>query len=378
MREQHRLVAASGPRRLFEQRRAQREDGLPGALTGAAGSRKNGDPTLRDPWILAFAPGTPGAPDEARGYSAERHEGVDHLPEFVYTCFDLTIGSELECPELLPSEGMPDVWIRRGQVGEHLEGASRESVLFETAPEQFLLKVRNVARYLVRDGAEIVVDPAPDCGAGTVRLFLLGSAMGALLVQRGLLPLHASAIATRRGAVALAGPSGSGKSVLAAVFRRRGYRVLADDLLAVSLAGEPLVLPGSPNLMLWADALGHLGIDGTSLRAVRPDLQKYLLPLHERFSTAPLRLHKIFSLARAAKLGLEPIEGREKVRTLAGHAYRRLFATGMKLSAEHSERVRAVAGPTPMVRAFWPDATRPEIVWRLEEFADLLAEDLEA
>ena len=48
-------------------------------------------------------------------------------------------------------------------IAEHLEHSSGEGVLFENAPGQFLLWVRNVARYLVRDGSEILVDPAPGC-----------------------------------------------------------------------------------------------------------------------------------------------------------------------------------------------------------------------
>jgi len=57
----------------------------------------------------------------------------------------------------------------------------------------------------------------------------MGSAMGALLHQRNILALHAGTIAVNGGSVIFCGPSGIGKSTLAAGFRRRGYPNVAGD-----------------------------------------------------------------------------------------------------------------------------------------------------
>ena len=61
-------------------------------------------------------------------------------------------------------------------------------------------------------------DPAPgrDLYESDVRVFLLGSCIGALLHQRGILVLHAGAIHTDKGAVLFTGPWGIGKSTLLA------------------------------------------------------------------------------------------------------------------------------------------------------------------
>jgi hypothetical protein len=66
-------------------------------------------------------------------------------------------------------------------------------------------------------------------------------------VLQGLEVLHASAVATARGAVALSGHSGSGKTSLALELCRRGADFLADDVLALErLDGELVGHPGAP------------------------------------------------------------------------------------------------------------------------------------
>lgn len=263
--------------------------------------------------------------------------------------------------------------LRLGRAPERLENSSGESVLYEHTPGQFLLRVRRVAQYLVRDGAEIVVDPVPGSETDAVRLFLIRTAFGALLHQRGILPLHASGIATPQGAMVFAGRSGSGKSTLAAVFQRRGYGVIADELCAVRVDEPPLVQPASPHLMLWADALGRFEIETIGLRRARPELQKYWLPLGHAFAREPLPVNTVFFLTNGGKLELEPLDGRDKVMALAGNTYRRLFSSDMKLSVEDSRKVKAVARQSRMIRVKVPRDS-----WWVEELADLLHREFES
>ena len=76
---------------------------------------------------------------------------------------------------------------------------------------------------------------SPDAGALPldVRAYLLGTIFVVLCQQRGLLPLHASAIAAESGVVAFLARSGQGKSTLAAHLAQRGFRVLADDVCLI-------------------------------------------------------------------------------------------------------------------------------------------------
>ena len=70
----------------------------------------------------------------------------------------------------------------------------------------------------MRGGNRISFSPAAGAEETAVRLYLLGTCMGALLFQRKLLPLHGSAVVINGKAYAFVGDSGAGKSTLAAAF----------------------------------------------------------------------------------------------------------------------------------------------------------------
>ena len=114
---------------------------------------------------------------------------------FSYRAYNYLIESELKFPEFLPAVeddvdfSGPPVVIRYGDVPAELENPTGRGVLYQASAHQFLLKLDGVARYLVCNGNEIVVEPAPGSLASDVRVFLLGSCFGALLHQRGVLVL---------------------------------------------------------------------------------------------------------------------------------------------------------------------------------------------
>jgi dephospho-CoA kinase len=58
------------------------------------------------------------------------------------------------------------------------------------------------------------------------------------MLLRGVVCLHASAVAIGDEAIALLGPAGSGKSTTAAAFAERGYSVLAEDVVTLDDRGD--------------------------------------------------------------------------------------------------------------------------------------------
>jgi hypothetical protein len=297
------------------------------------------------------------------------------MSTFSYRAFGLNICSEIECRDLLPASGVPDVYVRLGRLPEQLDEATATGVLFQAKPGQLLLNVRHIARYLISSGNEIVVDIDPGADWGMVLLMLLGSAFGALLHQRKVLAMHGSAIVTRRGAVVFTGASGYGKSTLAGLFHQRGFPVLADDVCPINTDDFPLVLPANPFLMLWADAVNRLGIDERDLRQARSGLEKYILPVGDGFAQEATPLHAVYvlELSDADDCSLVPILGIQKLKALNLSTYRPLFIQSMNLDGDYFRQLGRFAGQAKVTIA-----RRPGTGFRVEELADLLTADFGA
>jgi hypothetical protein len=88
------------------------------------------------------------------------------------------------------------------------------------------------------------------------RRVLCSRVLPLVAIARGREALHAAAVETPAGILALAGASGCGKSTLAAELVARGQRLFTDDVLVLSSAGgKVLAHPGGPYLSLASGAV---------------------------------------------------------------------------------------------------------------------------
>lgn len=127
--------------------------------------------------------------------------------------------------------------------------------------------------------------------------YLLGPVMGFVMLLRGIVCLHASAVAVGNEAIALLGPAGSGKSTTAAAFSERGYRVLAEDVVTLDDRGEHFfVRPAYPCIRLWPASVQALYGSESHLPKLTPNWDKCYLDLKEQFHPEPLRLAAIYHL----------------------------------------------------------------------------------
>ncbi|MEO9212204.1 MAG: hypothetical protein ABI242_03530, partial [Caulobacteraceae bacterium] len=180
------------------------------------------------------------------------------------------------------------------------------------------------ARLRVTGGATLTVETTASTAAADLRLHILGSGMGALCHQRGLLALHAAALAGSGGAVAFVGGSGAGKSTLAALVDGRGGVVLCDDLCVIGFdAAGPVTWPGVARIKLWPDAAALLGLDPATLTRISPAADKLAAPIHGLAGVAARPLGRVYVLDEAEH-GAAPrrLGGSEAAGALFAHVYR--------------------------------------------------------
>lgn len=276
-----------------------------------------------------------------------------------YSVYGLVISSEIELPDLgdpLVDSAHPDVTIRIGPLAPPADSVPLLAHGLWRSGEACGVAVDDVARYEARAGREILVDPAPGADPAAVRLFLLGTMMGALMMQRGNLVLHGNAIRIGNSCAVVVGHSGAGKSTLAAEFAGRGIDVLSDDVVPVDQHG--MALTGYPRIKLWDDALERLGISTSGLTRIHTSHEKFQLPL-ERGQSAPVRLRWIYVLERhsGTELRLEPVRGATSFSLLHEHTYRNELVHGTEPVAQHLQQCARVVSTARVTRVVRPATT---------------------
>ena len=280
----------------------------------------------------------------------------------------------------------PDVTVRFGAVPAALRVPASESRLgkwmeWEAAPGVFLLHMRGIARYLATEGRDVLVEP---CGGDDREVceHLVDKVWTAVLLQRGIFPFHASAVAFEAGAALFLGSSGAGKSSLIGALLKRGHAMLADDVVGVTPgascerrtpSGFPapiadsriLALPAHPSLRLRADALDALGWRGEALgQADRSG--KYPVPVR-RFHASPLPICALFLPGAHHRSGMEisTLRGVEAVQALRQCAWRNRLTKGLGRRREQFRVVAAMVRQAPVARV-----TRPAHLSRFDGLAD--------
>lgn len=292
-----------------------------------------------------------------------------------YRLYDLIIDSELALPEApeLPDDAdaaPADVRIHWAEVPANGIDAPPQGPFCQIGSEVFWLDVPGIARYQVSHGRDIAIEGSPGRDAKSIRVFLLGSVFAALLLQRGCLVLHGNAIAINGQSLVCVGHSGSGKSTLAAAFQKRGYPVLADDVVA--LDAHSRVMPGLARIKLWHDAARKMDIDLQGLQRLRPGLEKFSYPVPQAADLTPLPVRWLYVLsADEETFSLTPFTGMARFNPLRSNTYRLRFMEAMALRNDHLKQVARLAGRVHMAQI-----GRPRSGFRVQELVDFILADI--
>ena len=298
-----------------------------------------------------------------------------------YQAFGLSWHSpQLAMPELPAGGGGPLVEVVPGdpQHWPPLPAGRHDTPFVRMAPGELQLTVEGIGRFRVHGGERIgwwrehegVSDQ-------DIRTFLLGSAVGALLIQRGLLVLHGNALERGGEAIVCLGHSGAGKSTLAYALLQQGWRLLADDLVAISPDG--LVLPGIPRIKLWHDAARAFGLDPEQLPQMRQGMHKYLL-MGEALQRAdqPVPLRALYLLQQRRRANSEAEERRitgissqkEATLRLRNQAFRPRFVRGLGQEGANFMALAQLQRQVPLATLPVPAGIEAMQRWLLEQ--DLL------
>ncbi len=254
---------------------------------------------------------------------------------FYFKAFGLNIRSEYPFRGSPPDEkGIFDVDCIKGIVPKTLAVSKVKGINFESNDQEFLLKVENVAHFLITNGNKVVVQEYEEVELREIELFFLGSVMAALIMQRGIIPFHGSAFVKGDKAIIFSGHSGTGKSSLLSYVVRQGYKALTDDVCALSVdANNRVVLtPSYPSAKIWADIMDKMQFKKLKKDNVRPCIEKYRRDYTQNFCSTSKVVDSIYVLNshNDNKFLSSSIKGLEKFKLLNDNLYRPKYpeATG--------------------------------------------------
>lgn len=287
-------------------------------------------------------------------YSYFSNNGVNIVNQIlnknVYTAFGYSIHSDISLPEVQQldvPEDHADIVIRYADLTEQWSKLSVPSRSFVCKENLVMFRVPNLAVFAVEDGTTISISPDNDAEEDKIRLYILGTCMGAILMQRKTLPLHGSAIVINGKAYAFVGHSGHGKSTLASAFLQQGYQLLTDDVIAVTLDHQniPYVTPAYPQQKLWQESLDVFGMNSNQFRPLFDRETKYAIPVVSQFSSDILPLAGVFELIKTDcdQPQIRAIQKLERLPILHRHTYRRSLLQDSGLTKWHFDTTARLA-----------------------------------
>ena len=275
----------------------------------------------------------------------------------------LYIASDIKFPELMETEGTPNVFISYGKTPETIENPVFKRAFQQANQEEYLLNIKNTARYWLKNKHEIVVEPYENAQEDAIRIFVLSSLMGALLHKHELLPIHSCCIKVKDYAVLVAGDSGAGKSTISLGMYRKGYEILNDDISTVFLNEQktPWVHPGYMHLKLWSESLEKYGYETAEFRQLRKEIEKYSFPINRSNGKEAIPLKAVFILnPNGEELSYEAVSGLKAFKALNKNTFRRNLLKGLGKEASHFKLSSAVAAKIKVIQVNRPERTKPE------------------
>ncbi len=239
-----------------------------------------------------------------------------------YYAFQLNIASELAFPEL--QAGYPlaevDCSIRIGHVSSTgLETPTHKTPFYQVARNQFWLSIPDIGRFEVKNGRTITIEPDALVDKASLRLFILGPCLNALLLQQGYYILNGDVFSVnQQHACAIIGHSGVGKSVLTQALLNQDLSLLSSGLCVINSTGQ--VQSGYPRIQLWTDAIRLLSLEKPEQR-IRPLLEKWYVTADHHFCNKAQPLRSIYLLHTHNKpdVSFTPVKGFAKFNQLRSY-----------------------------------------------------------
>lgn len=244
-----------------------------------------------------------------------------------YKVYGLSIDSEIEFEEMisLEQEETADVSICYGKMPSFIKEKKAQGYRYSIKGlEYYWLLFDEVGEFYIQNGNQITVEVYPNAKPHYVRAVILGTAMGLLMLQRGVIAIHGGAVIMKDRAVVISGNSGAGKSTLVTQLREQKYKMLADDTVALTLTKDMVYANAAyPQQKLCKDTAFAFDYRLEDLIYIDENKGKYALRLTDEFQDGRIQLGIICVLRvyDGEEVIIKELQGHKKLETFLNNLY---------------------------------------------------------
>lgn len=244
-----------------------------------------------------------------------------------YIAYGFIVESDLKFAELETANGIVDVIIQQKNIETPDAWLENRGVRTLVSSTSIIVGISDIVNFEIVDGKYIYYQPKLKFHEGKARLYMLGIAFSAIIHQRGLLPLHASALEKNGKAILICGESGAGKSTTAAALLKHGFTLLSDDISLVRINDQKMeVVAGFPHMKLWPESVELLDMDMGDMSEFAPDIVKKGLRLQHSSQHESVEIIALCYLSvKEGVVQTSVVQGVDKVKLLIDNTFRLRF-----------------------------------------------------
>ena len=298
--------------------------------------------------------------------------------KYYYRVYGVNIESKIEIPEfeVIDSNSDIDVKLSFGVVKEEIIDLITQGHRAKYEKQDMWFYIEDVAIFHIYNGDTVTIEPMGDKNNKMIKLYIMGSVMGMILLQRNMVAIHGGGIVIDGKGCIFTGQKGAGKSTITTALRKKGYKFIADDVCSINIGETNTIHHGFGYQKLCEDAMKKLGYNLDEFEPFRGDLNvnKYIVPAFDEFTKEEVPLEAVFELAvgDVDEVKIEEILGANKMNKLIENVFRiemLTYAGGME--PKYFKQCLDIAKSTKMYRI-----TRPKDVFSVKEQIRLIREVL--
>ncbi len=197
-----------------------------------------------------------------------------------YKIYNQNVMSEILLPEVIEIENPDNIDVEIVVSDTYTDTSDNENTVHITSAlsnwfycglsEKHMVFNVSSINFEITGGNKISVFLPKAYDGDKLRTYILGTAFGVIMMQKGVIPIHAASIESNRKSVLLTGFSNCGKSTYLEHLIRKGYKFSADDVSMLSIEnGCPKIYSAYPQRKTAKNILDKLQVDSLSFECIQ-------------------------------------------------------------------------------------------------------------